>query len=462
MTHTPDRVRPCLVVAWLLARSTFHRVPWLTRVDGKRHFSAEKPGDGTGGRGLSACRLGLFVFRKCEHIGNLSFTTWFLMCENSTMQTRGLQFEKTVLEALRDQIPVRGLPGVRIRVVKPQPADGFDVQFELESGKKRVLVLGEIKSAVSPRLLEQINPWIRRMKSLREGVSFALICPALSPRSQTFCIENGIDFLDLAGNVSVNVPGTFTLQRLGMKSKEWSTASYAVPGINVFSGRSSRVLRVLLEKPKPWTLTGIAKELQAETNRIGRAFSNEQVDFAIRLGTISKALASLEEQLWIRRQGSSILVPEPRRLLVAWAEKYKERYRWRLRNSFKTVNPFGRTLVEITNGLRPLLRSPYAFTAAAAATDAPFIDVDTIDLFLAPGKDDAKLRQLDQRSESGPQLRFIYPYDGGVFLYARTAASVPMVSNIQAYLDLYARGGRDLKQADYLLTNAIEPRWKST
>jgi hypothetical protein len=36
-----------------------------------------------------------------------------------------------------------------------------------------------------------------------------------------------------------------------------------------------------------------------------------------------------------------------------------------------------------------------------------------------------------------------------------------MVSNIQAYLDLYARGGRDLKQADYLLTNAIEPHWKA-
>ena len=96
------------------------------------------------------------------------------------------------------------------------------------------------------------------------------------------------------------------------------------------------------------------------------------------------------------------------------------------------------------------LRSPYAFTGAAATVDAPFIDLDTIDLFLLSGKDDAKLRQLDQRPESGRKLRFIYPYDSGVFLYARTDGSVPMVSNIQAYLDLYARGGRDLKQAAYL------------
>jgi hypothetical protein len=299
------------------------------------------------------------------------------------------------------------------------------------------------------------------MKSLREGVSFALICPALSPRSQAFCIENGIDFMDLAGNVSINVPGTFTLQRLGMQSKEWSTPSNSLPSTNVFSGRSSRVLRVLLEESRAWTLTGIANELQAETKRLGLAFSTKQVDFAIHLGTISKALASLDEQLWIRRQGSSILVPEPRRLLLAWAEKYKERYRWRLRNSFETANPFAAALSQINNGLKPLLRSPYAFTGAAATIDAPFIDLDTIDLFLLSGKDDAKLRQLDQRPESGRKLRFTYPYDSGVFLYARTDDSVPMVSNIQAYLDLYARGERDLKQADYLLTNAIEPRWKA-
>lgn len=149
--------------------------------------------------------------------------------------------------------------------------------------------------------------------------------------------------------------------------------------------------------------------------------------------------------------------------MLEWAEKYKERYRWRLRSSFETSNPLGTTLVQIDSALQPLLRGPYAFTGAAAATDAPFIDVDRIDVFLLPDQNDAKLRQLDKRPvpETAPRLRFIYPYDEGVFLYARTDAPVPRVSNIQAYLDLYARGGRDLKQADYLLDNAIAARWKA-
>jgi len=373
------------------------------------------------------------------------------------------QFERDALKSLRDQLPVRDLPGVRIREVKAQPEDTFDVQFELESGKSRVLVMGEIKATVSLKLLEDIAPWIRRMKTLRPGISFALVCPALSPRSQAYCIEQGIDFIDMAGNISVGVPGAFTLQRLGRRGEERSSPVSSPTLTNVFSGRSSRVLRVLLERPKLWKLTEIANELKAETSRIAQAFFTQEIRFAISLGAISKALSSLDEQLWVRRQGSSVVVPEPRRLLLEWAEKYKERYRWRLRSSFETSNPFGSTLTQINSGLEPLLRAPYAFTAAAAAADAPFIDVDRIDVFLLSKQNDTKLRQLDIRPalERVPRLRFIYPYDEGVFLYARNEASLSRVSNIQAYLDLYARGGRDLKQADYLLEKAIAPRWKT-
>jgi hypothetical protein len=72
---------------------------------------------------------------------------------------------------------------------------------------------------------------------------------------------------------------------------------------------------------------------------------------------------------------------------------------------------------------------------------------------------DAPLQRLLPKERSSLKLRFIYPYDSGVFMYARNEDSILVVSNIQAYLDLYAHGGRDLKQADHLLANAIEPSW---
>ncbi|MGA2630755.1 MAG: hypothetical protein ABSG54_11135 [Terriglobia bacterium] len=378
------------------------------------------------------------------------------------MENNAAQFEKSAIQALRNQTPIRDIPGVRITGVRQKPEEPFDLSFKLESGKSRVRVLAEIRSASSPKLLEEIAPWIRRMKSLRPDVAFAVISPALSLQSQAYCVQNGINFLDLAGNIFINVPGKFTLQRLGMRSKERNESASSFRNINVFSGRSSRVLRVLLEKPKRWTFTEIAKELAAETERVARTCPNGSVDFAISLGSISKALASLEEQLWIRRQGNSILIPEPSRVLDAWAEKYKERYRWRMRSSFQTSNPFGAHLEGINQGLRPFMRGLYAFTgAAAAALDAPFIELDQVDVFLSNVNLDRGLRQLDTRPKSGPKLRFTFPYDAGVFMYSRLEASIPTVSNIQAYLDLYARGGRDLKQADYLLSNAIEPRWRT-
>ena len=56
-------------------------------------------------------------------------------------------------------------------------------------------------------------------------------------------------------------------------------------------------------------------------------------------------------------------------------------------------------------------------------------------------------------------LRFIYPYDDGVFMYSKRVGKALVASGVQAYLDLYARGGRDLKQAEVLLSNSIQRRW---
>jgi hypothetical protein len=373
----------------------------------------------------------------------------------------GSQTERIVAEALRNQIPVKDLGGVYISDVQEQPEQPFDVSFELRSGTNRVQVLGEIKPNFSPRLLEEIRPWIQRLKSLRGDVAVAVIAPALSSQAQAFCAQNAIDFMDLAGNVSINVPGKFTLQRSGMRARGTSIVeSGGQRRINVFSGRTSRILRVLLEKPTSWTISTIARELTAESARFREIATGVAIDFGISLGSVSKAIASLEDQLWVRRRGAGIVVAEPSRLLQQWAEKYKERYRWRLRRSFQTPNPFGRDLQSVTQGLEKLAPSPYAFSGAiAASTEAPFVDIDVIDIFLPSTETDAKLQSLKLQTGIGPSLRFIYPYDEGVFMYSKRIGKGLVVSAVQAYLDLYARGGRDLKQAEFLLTKSIQPRW---
>jgi hypothetical protein len=372
--------------------------------------------------------------------------------------------ESAIAEALRNQIPVRALPGVSIANVQEQPEQIFDISFDLLSGPNQIRVLGEVKPTFSPRVLEEIGPWIRRLKSLRTDVAVAVIAPQLSSQAQTFCIENGIDFLDLSGNVFINVPGKFTLQRNGMRaSGEFAVPSQSARTVNVFSGRFSRVLRVLLQQPRPWSISEIARELEKESVQFRKRFPGTEVDFTISQGSVSKAIAGLEEQLGVRRRGTAIVVPEPARLLQQWADKYKERYRWRLRSSFQTGNPFGSNLTKIADGIGPLLQGAYAFTGAIAATkDAPFIDIDIVDVFAAGGAADAMgLRSLKSQASSGPPIRIITPYDAGVFMYSNLLERALVVPPVQAYLDLYARGGRDLKQAEYLLDNVIQRQWRS-
>ncbi len=381
------------------------------------------------------------------------------------MQAAATATEASVVQALKDQVPFVQLPGIQVSdVVESRP---FDIRFDLESGTNKVRVYAEIKQSISPRQLESIAPWIARLKAIEKDAAFAIVSPTLSQQAQAFCIEAGIDFLDLTGNISINVPGKFVLQRTGQRSKSVVESIEGPREVNVFSGRFSRVVRVLLQNPRSWTLSEIAQELYRESrdNSVLAGVGEDGVSvrsFVVSLGTISKALRTLEDQLWIRRRGTSALVPEPKRLLLAWASKYRERYRSRLRNSVTYPNPFGRDLTAISNALESLKIPKFAFTGPAAANvRAPFIDLDTIDVYLSSPNQGEKLQNLVNRKADGPPLRFLEPYDLGVFMYGKRCDQIPTVSEVQAYLDLIARGGRDQKQADYLFEKAIEPMWKA-
>ncbi len=363
--------------------------------------------------------------------------------------------EQEIIEALRANQPFQGLRNIRLVGIDLQPPKPFDIEFDLKFGDNVVTVYAEIKDACTPKQVQQVAPWLARLKDAEKTAAYALICPFISPQAQSICDENNIDFIDLAGNVSINVPGKFVLRRTGLKNKTSTRLPfYRDP----FSGKSSRVLRALLERLGEWTLKRVAEELKSESQR--NPILTER--FEISLASISRTLRSLEEELLVRRR-ETILIPEPKRLLLRWAEKYKERYRSYLRKSFKCPNPFGTDLTVVNTKLRAQIgENKFAFTGAAAANiTAPFVDIETIDVFV-PTQDVAeKVRETKPVRALGPDFRVIYPYDAGVFMYAKFVNEIRLVSDIQAYLDLFAQGGRDLKQAEYLLENRIEPRWQN-
>ncbi|MGA3128699.1 MAG: hypothetical protein ABSD13_18550 [Candidatus Korobacteraceae bacterium] len=115
-----------------------------------------------------------------------------ILIRDTTAMESTARAEKQVAEALRNQTPVRALAGVSIANVQEQSDQQFDISFDLLSGANQIRVLAEVKSAFSPRVLEEIRPWIRRLKSLRPDVAVAVIAPQLSVQAQAFCIEDSI------------------------------------------------------------------------------------------------------------------------------------------------------------------------------------------------------------------------------------------------------------------------------
>ena len=207
--------------------------------------------------------------------------------------------EREILEALKNNEPFRGLPNVRVANFQLAESGGadrrFDAQFDIQYGDTKIRVYVEAKSTCTPKQVEQIAPWLSRLKAAQKKAAFALVCPGLSPRSQELCVQKNVDFIDLAGNLFINVPGKLLLQRVGMQPQRDSSPSFYR---NPFSGTASRILRVLLEKPRVWTLSEIIEELGTETRRVQCPDLSFQVSFSL----ASRVLRSLEEELFVMRR----------------------------------------------------------------------------------------------------------------------------------------------------------------
>jgi hypothetical protein len=347
--------------------------------------------------------------------------------------------------------------GVLLSVAREMTRPGVvylpDSSVYLEISGMKIPAFLEIKSQINPKLLKQIGPWLTRLKMAFKDTFSILVSPYLSVESQQYCLKNQVDFIDLSGNISIGIPGKIVIQRLNRPNK--FTIERPLP--SPFSRSSSRTLRVLLQYPEQaWTLTSIAKELKEETQRRNRGIS-----FELSLSTISKALKFLEEELLVSREDKRIFVSEPRQLLLRWAEKYISQYKAERRKAIIWENRLGLDLVSTIPKLKdqfPELN--FAVTGSAAASlIAPFVEIDQIDILVADAEIPSQ-QNLTQGGRVGPDLIFITPPDAGAFMYSSEVQGVPVASDEQIYLDCYARGGRDAKQADFFLENVLEEQWQ--
>jgi len=135
--------------------------------------------------------------------------------------------------------------------------------------KRKYLLVFEVKSAGQPRYARMASSLLRDMISNRKNWYGVFAATFISEESKQICRENGIGFIDLAGNYLFTFDNVY-LSIDGRPNLYPSTR----PLKSIFSTKSTRALRVLLCNPrKEWFVKDLAIEAIIS---LGQAFNIKQ------------------------------------------------------------------------------------------------------------------------------------------------------------------------------------------
>ncbi len=212
------------------------------------------------------------------------------------------------------------------------------------------------------------------------------------------------------------------------------------PLINIFSDKSSLVLRALLADPlKQWRIPDLA----------GKGLSPAQVINVIDV---------LEDNGWLRRHRAwrdyYIQLTHPEELLKEWANVYN--FDWNGRAHYQV---YRKDLVKDIADCLKSLNVKFALTMISGARlVAPYVDQQIEHIYLDTDKTAGNkvLYELERRlhlpsAKGTGSLCFAVPYyRSSVFSETREVDGLPVVSNLQLYLDLFNHPMTGRDQADWL------------
>lgn len=244
--------------------------------------------------------------------------------------------------------------------------------------------------------------------------------PFMSKESARICTEAGIGYADLAGNARLSFDHVF-IETHGADNpfrEKRETRS-------LFAPRAARVLRVLLQGPlRAWKVTELA-----ESSRVS-------------LGWVSAVRQQLLAREWAAEVPGGLRVTKPAAVLDAWtkADDWDKRTRTR-EYSLLVTDP-----AEIAKRVHVLLgEKRHGFTQwFAAALRHPHTTPPLTTAYVEKFPDDALLEKslLARRVDSGGRLRLVLPKDEGVLNPLQTTQGLPLVCDVQIYLDLIHAGLR--------------------
>ena len=259
--------------------------------------------------------------------------------------------------------------------------------------------------------------------------------PFVSERSAALLAEQGVGYVDLAGNARLAF-GPVYVERSGNPNPYADDRPLAA----LFAPKTSRVARALLAHPtRVWRLQELADEV------------------TVSLGLVAKAKTSLLDAEYARDTPDGLALADPDGLLDAWLVADRRRAKPRGYYSLDSIPDAERRIADAAqaSGARAALTS---FSGAERV--APHVRYSHASMLVdADAMQDVAERAGLRPVNTGANVHLHTPYDDGVFYGSRDVDGIPVAHSVQLVLDLMREKGRGEEAADHLRRHVLVPTW---
>lgn len=328
------------------------------------------------------------------------------------------------------------LPSLKVGIIRREEKIGtrrvdFSVEVMTSQGKKLRLLIDLKTSATPGRIREFLRQFRLSIPKTVIKKGYPVFASTfLSPRVREICKEEGVGYLDFAGNCYLQFDDLY-IERVIDKNPSPSRGRPP----SLFAPISSRIIRALLEEPKRRWQIG---ELSQATN--------------VSLGQTSNVTRRLLEEEYVTKAKNRVLLAQPSKLLDAWRDQYTQTGNQRM--AYYSFNRNPEEIMSLISKTAKIKGWKYAVTSfAAASLVAPFVrGVGTFEWYVEDVTSiDSWINALDLRPvHEGPNVVLVVPYDVGVFYKNQKVDGITLVGNIQLYLDLFSNPARGKEQAEFL------------
>lgn len=318
-----------------------------------------------------------------------------------------------------------------------------DAMWVLRSGADEWRFLVEVKSTLWPNGVAAMAAQAKKLAADTKAHRCLVIVPRVTSRTAELLRRQGVDYIDLRGNLRVAVPGRILV--VASRGRSVSAKDPPIPKdriANPFAGKASRIVRALLAEPRRWWgVTELARTVDVSA------------------GMSVKTLRALEADLYVRRdRRRRVKLADGEALLRQWAAVSRSAFREANRFTSPVPDP-DELAIQLSERLAGM-GVGYALSRLSAARFVePYAPASVVDVYVArePRELEAVLDLFPV--ELGESVRLVRAADSGVLQFTEEHRGVRIVNPVQLFVDLTNGSGREGNVAQRLLENRLRRAW---